>query len=148
MFKSVSILPTIACVALVFGASSALEAYSFRASGASESSEAFTFYLNYLKTAAAAETVSDVAPFMPSWWRSRYESADSDTQRGAVERLGKLAQDLQELTLEKEEPVDGGGVRLHLTARDQNDASMRGEVLILPESGSLVVEESKWATAQ
>ena len=116
-------------------------------SHAEEPSEAFGFYLNYLKTASSADAISDISPFMPSWWRGRYESADESTQSGALERQRKLARDLKDILLEKEEILDEA-VRLHMTATEQNDLPMRGEVLLVREGDGFVLEETKWATSQ
>ena len=129
----------VVCAALVSG--------SGRASMAENSSEAFEFYLGYLKTAAAAEAIGEIAPFMPGWWRGRYETADEATQASALERQSKLARDLKDVVLEKEESLDDG-VRLHMTATEQNDFPMRGEVTLMRESDSFVIEETKWATSQ
>jgi hypothetical protein len=62
---------------------------------ADESSEGFAFYLEFLKTAAAADDLGDIAPLLPAWWRERYESADEATKAAALERKSKLARDLQ-----------------------------------------------------
>ena len=113
---------------------------------ADEPSEAFAFYLDYLQTAAHAETIADIAPFMPPWWRARYESADEATQAGALERIRDLGRDLKQVTLEQEQAVEDA-VRLTLTALEQNDFPMRGEVLLVREAGSFIVEESRWATS-
>lgn len=138
MVKSLSILRILACSVLVVAASSVL---------GDESSKGFTFYLEYLEAASKAESVNEIAPFMPSWWRSRYESGDAESQAGVVERNRKSANDLRDVALEKEEPVDGG-VRLHMTGKGPHDFPMRGNVLLLEESGSLTIEESMWATSQ
>ncbi len=117
------------------------------ASAGDEPSEAFAFYLSYLKAAAQAETINDIKTFMPSWWRSRYESSDQEAQAAAVARIRKGSQDLQKVMLEKEESVDDG-VRLHMTAQEKNDFPMRGDVLLILESGAFTVEEQKWATSR
>ncbi len=122
---------------LVFGAGSAR---------ADEPSAAFAFYLDYLKTSATAQSIADIAPFMPSWWRARHESSDEESQAATVERVRKASQDLRDVALEKEEAVEDG-VRLHLTAREQNDFPMRGTVLLMQDSGAFTVEESIWATS-
>jgi len=114
---------------------------------ADDSSEGFAFYLEFLKTAAAADDLGEIAPLLPSWWRERYESADEATKAGALERKSKLARDLQEVALDKAEAQDDG-LRLHMTAREQNGFPMRGNVLLVRESGSFVVEEEIWATSQ
>jgi hypothetical protein len=114
---------------------------------ADDSSEGFAFYLKFLNTAAAADDLGEIAPLLPSWWRERYESADEATKAGALERKSKLARDLQEVALEKAEAQDDG-LRLHMTAKEQNGFPMRGNVLLVRESGSFVVEEEIWATSQ
>lgn len=106
----------------------------------------FGFYQEYLRTAAKAEKLSDVADYMPSWWRSRYASADAESQKAAVERLRKIAAHLTDVVLESNESADGG-VRLAMKAKDQNGAVMVGDVLLVKEGGKFTVEESKWATA-
>jgi hypothetical protein len=114
---------------------------------ADDSSEGFAFYLEYLETAAAADDLGEIAPLLPSWWRERYESADEVTRAGALERKSKLARDLQEVALEKAEAQDDG-LRLHMTAKEQNGFPMRGNVLLVRESSSFVVEEEIWATSR
>lgn len=114
---------------------------------ADDSSEGFAFYLEFLKTAAAADDLGEIAPLLPSWWRERYESADEATKADALERKSKLAKDLQDVALDKAESQDDG-LRLHMTAKEQNGFPMRGNVLLVRESGSFVVEEETWATSQ
>jgi hypothetical protein len=114
---------------------------------ADDSSEGFAFYLEFLKTAATADDLGEIAPLLPSWWRERYESADETTKADILERKSKLARDLQEVALDKAEAQDDG-LRLHMTAKEQNGFPMRGNVLLVRESGSFVVEEEIWATSQ
>ncbi|WP_282610758.1 hypothetical protein [Pelagibius sp. Alg239-R121] len=141
MLKEISgfVVGAVLCTAVILGGG--------RVSLADETSEAFAFYLDYLKTAAAAEKIADVAPFMPDWWRGRYESADEATQASALERQSKLARDLKDVNLESEESLDDG-VRLNMTATEQNDLPMRGVVTLMRSSDSFVIEETKWATSQ
>ena len=114
---------------------------------ADDSSEGFAFYLEFLKTAATADDLGEIAPLLPSWWRERYESADETTKADILERKSKLARDLQEVALDKAEAQDDS-LRLHMTAKEQNGFPMRGNVLLVRESGSFVVEEEIWATSQ
>lgn len=118
-----------------------------RSAVADESSDAFAFYLEFLKTAAAADTLDDIAGFMPSWWRERYGSADEARKASTLARKKDIAGDLLEVALEKGEVVDDG-VRLHMTAKEKNGFPMRGEILLVVDGGSFVVEEEKWATSQ
>ena len=120
---------------------------ALNAAADSGNSEGFSFYRNYLKIASEAETINDIAAYMPAWWRSRYEAADQQTQTAAVERTRNTALDLKDVVLVKEEAVENG-VRLHMTATEQNGFPMEGKVLLIKESSMFTVEESKWATKQ
>lgn len=106
---------------------------------ASQDSEAFTYYLRYLEASATAQTLADVTPFMPEWWRSRYARADPEAQASALARIQSVGRDLAKVSLEKEESVPDG-VRLHMTARAKDDLPMRGEVLLV---GSRARSKSK-----
>jgi len=111
-----------------------------------EPSAGFDFYRGFLEKTAAADSLDDILPFMPDWWRDRYAS---DPERGAaaLERLRSSSQNLRNVELEKEE-ASGSGFVLHMKARDPNDLPMKGKVTLVEEGGSLRVEESMWATAQ
>ena len=108
--------------------------------------DAFGFYLEFLRVAAAAEEISEISHFMPSWWRRRYEAAGEADQAAVVARTRQLAQDLQDVRLQRAEAVEKG-VRLHMTARDANDFPMRGEVLLRRVSDGYRLEATRWATS-
>ena len=129
----------ILCIGIALGADKSVRA--------EDPSQAFDFYLEFLKTSAEAQSFDEIAPFMPVWWRTRYESTDEATKASAFEWKVKQARDLHAITLEKAEAKDGG-VRLHMTAKEQNDFPMTGEVLLVGDSGNFVVAEEVWTMSQ
>lgn len=129
---------------IVFGASFFLAIGS--AAAANAASPAFKFYLDYLEHAAAAERLEDISGYMPSWWNDRQQSASAEDKAAAVDRIRKASLALKEVSLQREEPADGG-VRLQLTARTDG-IPMTGSVLLVKESGTFKVEESMWRSVE